>query len=259
MVAFVGPRYSVFRLLVVEDNPADVYLLKDTFRVFSQPYQVDWAKDGVEALNILFRRGPHEKALRPDLILMDINMPGLSGLEVLRTIKSDPDLMVVPVVMFSASAWPEEVQQSYRAHANCYVQKPTNLDEYSRFVRAIESFWIEFAMLPGPSRAGYSWEASSETLSTMDGSVANEALASGKAGCEEHNRLLDEFGAAVREILRLHQEQFRAIAGGDTESNRFDLLIHMANEKKQLAKYAYIRHLESHSCSNIDAINKTRT
>lgn len=77
--------------------------------------------------------------------------------------------------------------------------------------------------------------------------------ASRKSGCEEHDRLLSEFGAAVRELLDLHQQQFQAIVEGDAESSRFDVLIHMANEKKQWAKYAYLRHVDAHGCSDHDA------
>ena len=75
-----------------------------------------------------------------------------------------------------------------------------------------------------------------------------------KSGCEEHDRLLTEFGAAVRELLDLHEQQFLAIVDGDTESSRFDVLIHMVNEKKQLAKYAYLRHVDAHGCSNHDGV-----
>jgi hypothetical protein len=83
-----------------------------------------------------------------------------------------------------------------------------------------------------------------------DGSPMSETRSAGAVICEEHRRLLDEFGEAVEELLLLHEHQFLAIVQGDTESHRFDLLIHMANEKKLLAKYAYIRHVESHGCSN---------
>jgi hypothetical protein len=82
---------------------------------------------------------------------------------------------------------------------------------------------------------------------------ASREKASRKSGCEEHDRFLGEFGAAVRDILDLHEQQFQAIVQGDAESSRFDVLIHMANEKKQLAKYAYLRHVDTHGCSNNDA------
>ena len=85
------------------------------------------------------------------------------------------------------------------------------------------------------------------------------ATAKRGSGCEVHNGLLDEFGESVRQLLTLHEQQFLAIVDGDPECNRFDILIHMANEKKHLAKYAYLRHVEAHGCSNINALNKTRT
>jgi len=80
-----------------------------------------------------------------------------------------------------------------------------------------------------------------------------------KAGCDDHNRLLETFGAAVREVLDLHEQQWLAIVDGDEDSYRFDVLIHMANEKKQQAKYAYLRHAETHGCSEYNALNQTRT
>ena len=80
-----------------------------------------------------------------------------------------------------------------------------------------------------------------------------------RSGCEDHNRLLEDFGAAVRELLELHEQQWSAIVDGDDDCYRFDLLIHMANEKKQLAKYTYLRHVDAHGCSDFNALNKTRT
>ena len=94
---------------------------------------------------------------------------------------------------------------------------------------------------------------------TIEYSPTKENAAPSRSGCEEHNRLLDGFGAAIQELLRLHENQFLAIIEGDTEGHRFDILIHMANEKKQLAKYAYLRHAEAHGCSDINAIKQTRT
>jgi hypothetical protein len=85
------------------------------------------------------------------------------------------------------------------------------------------------------------------------------AKAPGRSGCGGHNSLLEEFGAAVRELLELHEQQWSAIVDGDNDCYRFDLLIHMANEKKQLAKYAYLRHVEAHGCSDFNALNQTRT
>jgi hypothetical protein len=85
---------------------------------------------------------------------------------------------------------------------------------------------------------------------SINGSPTGTEAPSRQSGCEEHNRLLDEFGIAVRALIDLHEQQFLAIVDGDSECHRFDLLIHMANEKKQLAKYAYLRHVQEHGCSN---------
>jgi hypothetical protein len=92
-----------------------------------------------------------------------------------------------------------------------------------------------------------------------DESPAKHQETDRSAGCKEYRRLLDEFGEAVQEVLLLHEQQFLAVIQGDSECNRFDLLIHMANERKQQAKYAYLRHVESHGCANFDAFDKSRT
>lgn len=117
----------------------------------------------------------------------------------------------------------------------------------------------------GPPFAPQAAEARSQAINGVDPSVGfNPSPTSGVSptpskGCEEHRRLLDDFGVAVKELLHLHEQQFLAIVQGDSECNRFDLLIHMANEKKQKAKYAYMRHVESHGCSNFDVFNQGRT
>jgi CheY-like chemotaxis protein len=183
------------------------------------------------------------------LVLLDLNMPGVGGLETLSAIKSDPELYVIPVIVFSSSSAPDDVRESYRARANCFVQKPIDLERSLKLLQTIETFWLDFVLLPpsGKPIASLPAEASSRKMSRTD-YPENKKIAS-HSGCTEHNRLLDEFGKAVRELLGLHEEQFLAIIDGDGECSRFDLLIHMANEHKQLAKYAYLRHVEAHGCS----------
>jgi chemotaxis family two-component system response regulator Rcp1 len=145
---------TLFRILVVDDNPANVHLLQQKgLSSIAHPFQLDWVKDGSEALDFLFRRDSHANAPRPDLVLMDINMPILNGLEALRVIKGDAELRLIPVIMFSTSAEPDEVWQSYHAYANCYVQKPASLECLVKLIGAIESFWMDFAILPGRSVA----------------------------------------------------------------------------------------------------------
>ena len=111
----------------------------------------------------------------------------------------------------------------------------------------------------GPAIARELEEATSRAMRSKDSPAKGTATPSRGPGCQEHNRLLEGFGEAVRELLKLHQQQFLAIVEGDTESHRFDLLIHMANEKKQLAKYAYLLHVESHGCSDTNATYETGT
>jgi two-component system, chemotaxis family, response regulator Rcp1 len=259
-----------FHILVVDDDRAGAELLRTMMKSLRGRYEVYFVWDGVEALDFLHRRGAYRDAPRPNLILLDINMPRLGGLETLSEIKSDPALYVIPVIMTSSSSSLDDVRRSYRASANCYVQKPTNLKGSVKLLHAVESFWMDFALLPasderavkdrqandlkndhstltGDTRAGPPIALkSAEAKSRAEQEIAKPST----AGCEEHNRLLDDFGVAVRGLLSLHDEQFLAIVDGDTECSRFDLLIHMANEKKQMAKYAYLRHVEAHGCSN---------
>jgi two-component system, chemotaxis family, response regulator Rcp1 len=263
-------RRVVFRILVVDDSPVDAALMIEGLKGLIRECQVEWARDGAAALDFLRRRGTYAGAQRPHLILLDINMPRVTGLEALDAIKSDPDLRLIPVTVYSASPWPEDVRRSYQAHANAYVQKPTSLDGLERLIRAIEIFWMRVAILaddtvePGGSRAGVPiaremWEAKSHAMRSDEPADAADVPVPIGVGCVENRKLLDEFGAAVHDLLKLHEDQFRAIILGDSDSNRFDLLIHMANEKKQLAKYAYIRHVESHGCGTNHAVDQTRT
>jgi CheY-like chemotaxis protein len=271
----------MFRILVVDDDPAAGYLLQKLMKDLQRPHELYLVKDGLEALDFLHRRGAYNHIPLPNLILLDVHMPRLSGLEALAVIKSDPELRLIPVIMLSTSNQPDEVRRSYEAHANCYVQKPTDLEGSVKLVQAVEAFWIDFALPPpfvtqfsadfrrgdlagprgdhtGPAIAPKADEARDRAIMKRNMPIEPEVTIR-TSGCLEHNRLLDMFGAAVHELLQLHEQQFRAIVEGDTECNRFDLLIHMANEQKQAAKYAYLRHVESHGCSNADAVNKTTT
>jgi chemotaxis family two-component system response regulator Rcp1 len=274
----------LFRILVVDDNRAQAILLKEVMTDLRCRYELHFVWDGLEALDFLHGRGAFADAPRPNLILLDINMPRLGGLETLSAIKSDPELYVIPVIMFSSSASPQDVRESYLARANCYVQKPSDLERSVKLVQVVEAFWMDFATLPVSERrrpkhrqaadskmeisgtgnataAGYpiaiqSGEARSRAM--QERSAEKIAPPVRKSGCQEYDRLLNEFGVAVRELLTLHEQQLEAITDGDSESSRFDILIHMANESKHRAKYAYLRHVESHDCSKMDA-NQTRT
>ena len=281
----------MFWILVVDDNPADLYLLRETLADGPSPCQIDCLCDGSEALEFLNLQRQTRSRL-PDLILMDVHMPRLDGLEALSAIKQDPELRVIPVIMLSTFTLPTPVRRSYQAYANGFVQKPTNIAQFELLVAAIRAFWMDFVIYTSRDSSRTwnlhwntqpSWGSSGETGNEMstendghsvaarraeassgamnaDGSVANAGTRRSRVGiCEENRRLLNEFGMAVQDLMRIHEQQFVAIVQADPESNRFDLLIHMANEKKQHAKYAYLRHVESHGCLNLDAIEPSRT
>ena len=144
----VNNRNKRVDLLLVEDNPGDVRLTQEALREAPLPVQLSVATDGVEALDFLHRRGKFEDAPRPDLILLDLNLPRKNGPEVLSEIKSDPDLKRIPVLIMTTSREPRDIEKAYSLNANCYITKPINLDEFMVVVRSIETFWLQTAVLP---------------------------------------------------------------------------------------------------------------
>lgn len=255
----------MFRILVVDDDPVAGYLLQKCVKNLQDPPELFLMADGTEALRYLNGEGSYAGSLLPSMILLDLHMPALDGLELLAEIKEDRRLRVIPVVVFSTSEQPGDVYRSYIRRANCYVSKPTDLAQMAEFVQCLATYWGRFARIPvvldssGLEIALGSLEATSRAMN-FDPEARRRKPHSGEiSGCVEHDRLLDNFGAAVREVLQLHEQQFKAIVEGDGESNRFDLLIHMANEQKQNAKYAYLRHVQSHGCANTNVPDKTRT
>ena len=136
------------KVLVVDGNPADLELTRMAFEDRPWPYRLEVAEDGKQAMSCLHREGRHSHADRPDLILMDLRLPGKSGLEVLAEIKGDVDLRQIPVVILTSSKAKQDIQKSYSLHANCYVIKPVDLDEYIGVVQKIEEFWLNVTKLP---------------------------------------------------------------------------------------------------------------
>ena len=136
-------------ILLVEDSPADVRLTMEALRDAKVRNNLHVAADGVEALAFLRREGKHEGAVRPDLILLDLNLPKMGGREVLEDIKSDPLLRRIPVVVITTSEAEEDIARSYDLHANCYISKPVDLDQFITVVRSIEDFWLTIVKLPG--------------------------------------------------------------------------------------------------------------
>ena len=135
-------------ILLVEDNPADVRLTREAFREGKILNNLMVAKDGVEALDVLRRRGSHTDTPRPDLILLDLNLPRKDGREVLAEIKSDPALMRIPVVVLTTSRAEIDIVKSYNLHANCYVVKPVDLDQFISVIKSIDNFWLTAVTLP---------------------------------------------------------------------------------------------------------------
>ncbi len=135
-------------ILLVEDNPGDERLTREALKegkVYSNLY---WVKDGVEAMDFLRRTGRHAGAVRPDIILLDLNLPKKDGREVLEEIKTDEDLKRIPVVVLTTSKAEEDVLRTYNLHANCYVTKPVDLEKFIVVVKSIDRFWLTVVTLP---------------------------------------------------------------------------------------------------------------
>ena len=135
-------------ILLVEDNPGDVRLTRETLKDSKLLNHVSVANDGVEAMAFLRREGKYAEAIHPDLILLDLNLPKKDGREVLAEIKADAQLRRIPVVILTTSSADQDILQMYDLHANCYITKPVNLDQFSAIVRAIEDFWFVMVQLP---------------------------------------------------------------------------------------------------------------
>jgi two-component system, chemotaxis family, response regulator Rcp1 len=132
----------------VEDNPGDARLTKEAIREAQMRNNLSWVLDGVEALSFLRRQGSHKQAPRPDLILLDLNLPRKDGREVLAEIKNDEQLKRIPVIVLTTSEAEEDVSRAYRLKANCYIAKPPQLDQLVNIVKNIEEFWFRVARLP---------------------------------------------------------------------------------------------------------------
>jgi CheY-like chemotaxis protein len=151
-VATLINRTKPVELLLVEDNPEDAELTIETLKGGSirglRGLRVHHVEDGEQAMAFLSREGPYADSPRPDLILLDLEMPRMNGLEVLAAVKEHPEWRRIPVVMMTSSNKEEHVLTAYGRHANCYVTKPVDLDEFVEAVRSIEEFWLSLVRLP---------------------------------------------------------------------------------------------------------------
>jgi CheY-like chemotaxis protein len=135
-------------ILLVEDNPGDVRLTQEALREGKIRNRLMVAKDGVEALAMLRREGPHAGVPRPDLILLDLNLPRKDGREVLAEIKADEALRRIPVVVLTTSKAEEDILKTYDLHANCYITKPVDLEQFIEVIKSIDDFWLTVVRLP---------------------------------------------------------------------------------------------------------------
>jgi two-component system, chemotaxis family, response regulator Rcp1 len=135
-------------ILLVEDNPGDVRLTLELFKDCKLQNKIHVAKDGVEAIAFLRRMGAYSDAVRPDLIFLDLNLPKKNGREVLAEIKEDSDLRRIPVVVLTGSQAEEDILRSYNLHANCYISKPVDLDQFVSVIKSIQEFWFSIVKLP---------------------------------------------------------------------------------------------------------------
>ena len=136
------------QILLVEDNPGDVGLTLEALKEATVPNKLTIVKNGAEALSLLRRQGPHARAARPDLILLDLNLPKKDGRKVLAEIKADDNLKRIPIVILTTSEDEQDVLESYNLHANCYIVKPLDLDRFITVVKSIEDFWLRVVVLP---------------------------------------------------------------------------------------------------------------
>jgi CheY-like chemotaxis protein len=139
---------QAIEILLVEDNPGDIRLTQEAFKEGKVSNEINVVNDGIEALAYLRQEGQYADVSRPDVILLDLNLPKKDGYEVLAEIKKDPDLRRIPVVILTTSEAERDILQTYYMHANCYITKPVDLDQFITVIKSIESFWLNVVKLP---------------------------------------------------------------------------------------------------------------
>jgi len=144
---------KIVDILLVEDNPGDVRLTEEALQEGKVRINMVSVADGAEAMDFLHKKGRYPDAFRPDLILLDLNLPRKSGFEVLDDIKVDPELKSIPVVILTTSQAEEDIVRSYTLHANAFISKPVNLIQFLSIVKAIEDFWLEIVKLPSNEKS----------------------------------------------------------------------------------------------------------
>jgi chemotaxis family two-component system response regulator Rcp1 len=151
----IRPRWQIpIEILVVEDNFGDVRLMREVMLGVNDSICLHMPSDGVEAMAFLNREGDYIRAPRPDLILLDLNMPKLDGREVLARVKADVKLKTIPIIVLTASRAEMDIVKSYQLHASCYLSKPGELNEFEQLIKSINHFWLTRVSLPGQTAKG---------------------------------------------------------------------------------------------------------
>ncbi|MBX2902734.1 MAG: response regulator [Chitinophagales bacterium] len=135
------------RILLVEDNPGDIRLTQEAFKESSLDIQMDVVTDGEMALDFLFKRGRFSDSSKPDIVLLDLNLPKKNGIEVLKEVKTDTHLKKTPVIVLTTSDADHDISKAYSLHANCYILKPVDFDDFARVIKLIEAYWFNTVQL----------------------------------------------------------------------------------------------------------------
>lgn len=136
-------------ILLIEDNPGDIRLTREALKDAKVTNVLTVVSDGIEALALLHRNGKHATSARPDLIILDLNLPKKDGWELLAEIKSDDELRIIPVIVLTTSTADADIIKSYDLHANCYITKPVDLEQFIEVVKSVNDFWLSVVRLPG--------------------------------------------------------------------------------------------------------------
>lgn len=150
----IGGERGPLQVLLVEDSPGDVRLTQEAFRDANSSLRLHVVSDGVEAMAFLRHEGPHAQAPRPDLILLDLNLPRMDGREVLARVREDDSLRIIPTVILTTSSADSDVLKSYQLQANCYLSKPAQLEAFETLVKSINDFWLTKVKLPQQRASG---------------------------------------------------------------------------------------------------------
>ena len=144
----IDEKSKLIRILLVEDNPSDVCLTREAFSSCKISNQLDVVDNGEKAMDYLYQRGAYAETMKPDMILLDLNLPGKDGRDVLKEIKEDPNLKRIPVVILTTSKAEQDILKTYDFHANAYIIKPVDLDQFIDAVKRIEDFWLAVVRFP---------------------------------------------------------------------------------------------------------------